>query len=248
MINWFPIVTDRADARHKVFCLHHAGGSTFAYRNWIDSRIPVNFQPVELPGRGYNADLPCREDFGPLMDELAAAIHGRLKASEPFSLFGHSMGAAMAFALECILERVYSRTASAVIVAARHCVNAEDPGLFRIHMGDGELLNEMKKMNPEQAELYDQPEFQNYFLPIIHHDYQLHENYHYDRRQIRPVIYAHAGLSDPDYSPQIMHRWGEVTSGEARVEAFEGDHFFVQKLGNAYRDRVVQIIQEVTAG
>src|SRR6266516_5946572 len=80
-----------------------AGGSAASFRGWA-GRLPAGhvFVGVELPGRGRRAREPCSDSYEELlsgiMDELESFTQRRLV------LFGHSMGAELAYELTLALE------------------------------------------------------------------------------------------------------------------------------------------------
>ena len=82
--------------RLRLVCFPHAGGTPAAFRGWAD-RLPPE---VELliacyPGRHNRFADPLWTRMEPLADEAAAAL---LRLPDvPTALFGHSMGAAVAY-------------------------------------------------------------------------------------------------------------------------------------------------------
>ncbi len=64
-----------SNAKLRLFCFPHAGSSGSAYRNWGDGFRPeIEFEPVELPGRGARADEPLIAEISQLPLRLAWAI------------------------------------------------------------------------------------------------------------------------------------------------------------------------------
>jgi surfactin synthase thioesterase subunit len=84
-----------------LLCVPHAGGGASAYRPWMRAGIPgvpwVSVVPVRLPGREQRmGEAPC-SNLGLLLETALAALTGIF--ARPFALFGHSMGALIAFEL-----------------------------------------------------------------------------------------------------------------------------------------------------
>src|ERR1700755_1894421 len=84
--------------RMRLFCLPYAGGSAALYRPWLSRLAPdIDVVPIELPGRGTRlAELPT-SDMKLLGDALVRAMEPFFDV--PIALFGHSMGARIAFEL-----------------------------------------------------------------------------------------------------------------------------------------------------
>jgi surfactin synthase thioesterase subunit len=84
----------------RMFCFHHAGGGASLFRGWQRALGPhVAVCPVLLPGREARAGEPRFTELGALIADLDAEL-GELLAA-PHVLFGHSMGALIAYRLAC---------------------------------------------------------------------------------------------------------------------------------------------------
>src|ERR671919_747384 len=80
----------------RLFCFPYAGGAASIFRTW-PSGLPgsIDVAAVQLPGRETRlAEPPVRR-----LDALVAAMAPALEPflDRPFALFGHSMGALIAF-------------------------------------------------------------------------------------------------------------------------------------------------------
>ena len=102
--SWFAFQAPRPDARLRLFCLPYAGGGASFYRPWIERLAPdVHVHPVQLPGREARLREHAFERIEPLIASLADVLGAHL--DRPFALFGHSMGALIAFELARELRR-----------------------------------------------------------------------------------------------------------------------------------------------
>ncbi|MBN7773932.1 thioesterase II family protein [Clostridium aminobutyricum] len=240
----FPYNKELGDReKHVVVCFHHAGGNGAAFRNWmkVHTGHPAEFVPVELAGHGYRRREPLLDRFNDVVRDLVDGVADLVK-NRSYSFFGHSMGAALAFAVEHELEHRYHLKANKVIVAGRFAPAMEDPGHFRVSMGEEALLKEVKKLNPENSYIYENEEFVDFFLPIIRDDYALHEDYQYTGEIIHAPIVAHSGSEDVDSRYEHMKPWEEVTNGSFKIKEFQGNHFFPHNLGERY---IEEILHEV---
>ena len=92
---WFPTARPTG-AETRLFCLPHAGAGASSYRDWFARLGPgIDCLPVQLPGRETRIAERPLEDIDELVSELAPvlAAHGGPR----FALFGHSMGALIAY-------------------------------------------------------------------------------------------------------------------------------------------------------
>src|ERR1700712_3479574 len=92
------------DAVVRLVLLHHAGGSASFFRGWVPL-IPdyVDVVAVQLPGRENRRRGAPYTQRHKLSEPLAAALD--TSPGLPTHLFGHSMGARVAFAVTRELSR-----------------------------------------------------------------------------------------------------------------------------------------------
>src|SRR5262245_32711610 len=95
-------------ARLRLFCFPSAGGGASAYAPWAEL-LPAGVElcRVQLPGRESRFVEPAAGS----LDELLPRVHAALRPffDVPFSLFGHSMGALLAFELTLRLRAAGER-------------------------------------------------------------------------------------------------------------------------------------------
>ena len=97
---YFPFVSENVADSNKgtiLFCFHHAGGTATTYRPWtLKSNDSVIIMCVELPGKGTRRTERMAVDFNEILPELSLQIVD-VSCGRKIVLYGHSMGAAMAF-------------------------------------------------------------------------------------------------------------------------------------------------------
>ncbi|CQR73884.1 Linear gramicidin dehydrogenase LgrE [Sporomusa ovata DSM 2662] len=239
--NWFPFGYNRDSKKARVFCFHYAGGSAAAFKHWTISCLTVEFIPVELPGKGTRISEPCFEKFDCLIEELLSGLMTAIN-NRPFYFFGHSMGAIIAFEAAYQLKCKYGIQPEKLIVAGRHAPHHPDPSMFKSHMDDEALIGELKRLNGTPREIMENKEILQFLLPIIRSDYRLHESYCYRGQKLNLPIIAHAGKRDYEANAAIMKYWNEVTDGPFALKEFDGNHFFVQNLGEEYLSELIRAV------
>ncbi|WP_324825829.1 thioesterase II family protein [Sinanaerobacter sp. ZZT-01] len=220
----------------KIFCFHHAGGTAATYRKWTLKPSSVHFICVELPGKGARRSEIFENDFKSILDPLCQAIIEK-SDGKPFLLFGHSMGAAMAFYTAYRLETFYGITPQRLIVAGRQAPNEENPIEFKTHMPDSALLDELKRYKATPKEVFLNNDLLKHIVSELRRDYELNESLIYHGERISIPIFAHAADQDCEADPDVMSRWGSVTTSRVSVSGFKGEHFFV--LEDWYRAQLV---------
>ncbi|MBU3186317.1 thioesterase II family protein [Clostridium estertheticum] len=239
---WFPMnQKDDSEKLYRVFCFHYAGGSSTAYKNWNKNSHPIEFIPVELPGRGTRIYEPCIEEFDVLMDELIPNLK-KMIDHRPFFFYGHSMGAIIAFRAAYKLQKLYGIHPEKLIVAGRHAPHRGDSCVFKSYMGEEALIKELKRLEGTPKEALENKELLQFILPLVKSDYKLHESYKYYGEKLSIPIIAHAGINDGEANIDEMQHWNKVTGGSFEIKEFQGNHFFVQTLGNKYVSEIIKIV------
>ena len=104
-------------ARRRLFCIPYAGGGAGAFRWWTkDLPDDIELVAVQLPGPGVaaaGASLGRRVRHGAAIQPMIAAV-----SDLPYAIFGHSMGALVAFELTLALEASGERTCRRLFVSA----------------------------------------------------------------------------------------------------------------------------------
>ncbi|MFF4159226.1 thioesterase II family protein [Streptomyces sp. NPDC001678] len=217
----------RPEAEYRLFCLPYAGGSAAVYHKWRGA-APGRFQvcALELPGRGRRLTETPISRLRPMVKALADAIEGAL--DRPFALFGHSMGALLAFELTRTL-----RERGLPLPAHLFVSGAAAPGTPRrrpvVHSAtDAELRQELRFLNGTPRELLENEELMALMLPTLRADFSVLETYEYRAQPPLPVpLTVFGGTADPSVPPTALHGWREHTTGSPRLQLFPGDHFFL---------------------
>ena len=216
---------------HKpnLFCFHHAGGNARVYHDWTKEK-DVNIISIELPGRGQRIHEELQTDDVKVTEEIASAIaslYQKNSKKHRFSLFGHSLGAILAFSVAHILIEKYDLHPTCLFVAGRHAPQDIDPSGYHSDMGEEALIEELKLIGETPLELLENEEYCSFAIPIIYKDYKLSESFKATRKKLPIPIIAHFGKNDIDASEKHMNNWQHVTTSNFKTEGFEGGHFFL---------------------
>src|SRR5471032_1015798 len=100
----------------RLYCLPYSGASAMVYARWR-RKLPewIEVCPLELPGRGRRFNDPLQTDLPALVNQLAGELQGNLDLT--YALFGHSLGALVAFELAHALRRNGLPPASALFAS-----------------------------------------------------------------------------------------------------------------------------------
>lgn len=215
LVNWKP----NRSAVVRLFCFPYAGGGDSIFRSWQQSLSDtIEVGPVQLPGRGSRiAEPPCA-DVNQLVRCAAQALAPFL--DKPFALFGHSMGALIAFELARHLRRECRALPVHLFVSGRPSPQTiSDPSDL------GQLDSELPEMLQRQIR---NPELRELVLPVLRADLALCKSYIYTPETpfLFPIT-AFGGLDDHGVARHCLEGWREHTTGPFVLRMLPGDHFFL---------------------
>ncbi|MCR5082816.1 MAG: thioesterase [Parasporobacterium sp.] len=226
MANTFPFQENRIIKDKLLFCFHHAGGQASVYKNFIGKSETFSVIPVELPGKAVRMNEEFIEDMDLLSDVLAKDIFDFANGKKIY-LFGHSMGAIIAFLVLCKLEDKYGLDVKALAVAGRQPPDCPSVDQYRSDMGLDVLLQEMIRIDGAPDYLVESKELQEFVLPMIRRDYKLNESFQYKGEVAKCPIFAYSGTEDFDAPLEVMSGWERFTLGSFCSKNISGNHFFV---------------------
>ena len=196
-----------------VLCLPCAGASATMYLRWRRA-LPrwIEVVPVELPGRGGRLGENFVENFDRMVAQLCAEHEGVLRGR--YALFGHSMGALLAWGMAQHQRQQHRPLPDALIVSGSAAPSQRDPDRF---LG-----------TPD--ELFDSPELLRMTLDTLGADYRLCRSFvHTDPAPLPVPLHVLAGRQD-DIAPWRMQAWAaETAHARFTLDWFEGGHFFIRQ-------------------
>jgi len=220
----FPYRDDKPHARMRLFCVPYAGGAASLYRLWGKVLGPsIEVVPVELPGRGTRMNEAPLNDLPRLVEGLAAAMRPVL--DKPYALFGHSMGAKVAFELARAL--LAHRPPTHLFVSASMAPQLPDPRLPFDLSTEG-IIAELRERGGTPPEVFEEPELLDIFLPIIRADFDLLGRYEFaPGPPLALPVTAFGGTRDPEITLDDVAAWKGNAGSTFRMVPIEGDHFFI---------------------
>ncbi len=220
---WLRRFRPASDPAARLLCLPHAGGAASYYLPVSRALAPaIDVLAVQYPGRQDRHTEPPVESVEGLADQLVPLLDLDL----PLRIFGHSLGASVAFEVARRLE-ARGVVPAALFVSGRRAPSRDREETVHLLDDDG-LLAEVKSLAGTDAAVFDDPELVRMVLPTLRNDYRAAETYRW--RPGPPLtcpVHALTGDADPRVTVEEAAAWEEHTSGRFTLTTFTGGHFYL---------------------
>ncbi|MEU8844314.1 alpha/beta fold hydrolase [Streptomyces roseus] len=241
---WIRRFHPSPDAPHRLVCFPHAGGAATYWFPTAQALAPgVDVLAVQYPGRQDRRTEPCVESVETLADHTAEEVLAW--SDRPVTLFGHSMGAMVAFETARRLEEA-GRPAAGLVVSGMRAPSRTRGGPGRAQAAQAaeteeELVAGILRLQGTDAAVLEDPELVRMILPTIRSDYKAAESYRWrPGPPLRTPIAVLTGTEDPHVDREQAEAWREHTAGPFSLTVFTGGHFFL----NEHADGVRKVVTD----
>ncbi|KRD06200.1 MULTISPECIES: thioesterase II family protein [unclassified Streptomyces] len=194
-------------------CFPHAGGGLGRYRSWRED-LPDDVEVVlpDLPGReGRLFDEPL-PDVASVSAYAMRTLSAEITRAERLAFVGISYGALVAYDMAARLEASGKRV-EAVFAASQRAPSTPLPPIDWRSLGDTELLSELAGIGGLSADLTDEEELLELFLPTIRAELHASESYRrpetHDR--LRCPVFLYHGTEDAVIPASSALAWRDET-------------------------------------
>lgn len=214
-------------ARLRLFCFSYAGGSASLFQPWraaLDADIDLC--AVQLPGRGTRMAEPAQRDLPTLVRQLAPLL--AQEAGGPFALFGHSLGALLAFEVTRYLVLHQLPRPQKLVVSGADAPQRRSVLEALDEHDDDAMIAKLATYNGTPPEVLQHRELMQLLAPAIRADFAMAAGYRWrPGPPLEVPITVFAGRHDPDVAPAQAEAWQLESRRPVPVHWFDGDHFFI---------------------
>lgn len=212
----------------SLVCLPFAGSGAGFYRTW--AKLPadgVRVVPVQLPGREERFLDDPFEDVADAVTRLVPDIAKLVGVDAPFALFGHSLGAVLAYEL----AREFQAQGA---TGLRHLYVSGSPGPWNgrteraTGLDDAAFLARVSEFAGYWHEALDDPDLCEVLLPLLRADVAMHENYKpSSTNSLLIPVTSLRGAEDTLVSSDQAQEWSSTTTERFTYAELPGGHMYL---------------------
>ncbi|MEE1737877.1 alpha/beta fold hydrolase [Streptomyces sp. BE147] len=226
------------EVRARLICAPPAGGAANFFRPWAaDLPAGLELWALQLPGREDRLTDPVVPDLVSAARHLARAVQWLTEI--PYALFGHSMGALIAYETASILQAQHAAPPRRLLVSGCVPPDRQVPRSIALDT-DQQVLAELRRIGFDTKDLAH-PEAAAVALPAIRNDLHLFYSYeHRPRATLTCPVTALAGDSDHNVPTAELPGWRRCGPDGFRSTVLPGSHYYLLD----GRKQVIGIIAE----
>ncbi|MFE3460180.1 thioesterase II family protein [Nocardiopsis aegyptia] len=226
---WFRRLAPPVDGGVRLICFPHAGGASSYYvplaRRLADA-AGIDVAGVQYPGRQDRRSEPGVGDIVDLAGMVARALAAE-ESDRPYAFFGHSMGALVAYETTRHLVRRGAPPPVRLFVSGRAAPGV-GPTLADQHTDEEDLVAHVRDLGGTAEAVFDDPDLRAMVMPALRSDYRALRTYAWTPGEPLDVpMTMLVGRADPVAPVELVRAWNGHSARPARMEVFEGGHFFI---------------------
>lgn len=240
---WIIELGNIEKAENILVCFPYAGGLASMFESWNNLiNEDTCILAIQLPGRETRYD----EVFLPTIEETFRLIADDLEKyiTKPFSFFGHSFGALLAFTVSQELRLRGFGEPDVLFVSAK--IAPHIPESDQVHtLPDDELIKKLSLYGGTPSIILENKELMNIILPRIRADISLGERFIYKASdKLNSDIIVFGGDKDPLAPIYALEEWKVHTRSNFEMKVFDSDHFFI----HSKEKELLQLINKKLGG
>ena len=190
----------------------------------------IELRLIELAGRGNRIGEGLYKDPGAVVDDVFQLIRGEIQHS-PYMLFGHSMGATIAYELAQRVNGFRLPKPAHLFFSGRGAPHVDRPDEKKYHLLDENAFREeVIDLGGTPPEFFEHEELMQLLLPLLKNDFRIAETCPLTNpiKAFDQDITVLLGKED-DLNTEQCEEWVKHTSETCHFHYFPGGHFLYMK-------------------
>jgi len=211
----------------QLICLPFAGAGASFFKEWKDLEPALEIRALQLPGREKRFMEEPHVDAHKAADELFGQLRDDDVLDAPTVVFGHSLGAVLAFELALRLEAAGQGGLLGLVASG-----SPDPWTQRSDRATGvadddAFLHKVSQFSGYNHEALDDPMMRELLLPTLRADVRMHEDYApRSRAALAAPVMTVRGSDDLLVSRAEVAAWERASAGAVSHEELAGGHMY----------------------
>ena len=228
------------EPQRRLFCFPFAGGTASIYRGWQPALSPdVELCAIQLPGRETRFAEPAFNNMAALLEAMFNDLLPWL--DKPYALFGHSLGAIIAFELQQAVRDLGLNGPQHFFASGHRGPHIPDPDAPIHDLPAEAFLIALRTFSGTPEVILQNEEIMAIFGPILRADMQVDNDYLNARPQpLDCPLTVYGGQSDNIVSQAHLESWRRVAGPNFSIQSFEGDHFLLKTNQNSLLEHLKQ--------
>ena len=226
----------------RLYCFPYVGGGREAFAGWSEGLRDVSTRVFEMPGRKGRFAEPLATEMAPCVREFVDSIVEEEPAA--YALFGHSLGAKVAFEVAMEIQRRGLYPPCHLFVSCSIAPHVA-PVRTTHTLSDDAFIEELRKMGGAPEQVLSDKTLMELLLPPLRADARISELY---RRPIgdtlRVPMTVLLAKTDPYIPAEDAKGWKHFARRGCQVKTIDGDHFFIIKRRESLLRIVGQVLDE----
>jgi surfactin synthase thioesterase subunit len=203
-----------------------AGGNKYSFA-FLTTYLAAHFDVVtiEYPGRGSRISESLCDDMNTLIND--ALLQLRSYVDKPYFIYGHSMGALIAFLTVRKIADLCLPPPGHIFLSGCGAPAVRRRERIRHTLPRTEFLAELQTLGGLSKESLDEEDLIDFFEPILRNDFKAIEQFVYQQQApLNISLTIMIGLQE-DVTLEEANAWKDETTEEISVVTFTGHHFFI---------------------
>ena len=238
---WFTGAASVPDSPPRCWflCFPHAGAGAAGYLG-LSRLLPpgIALRVAQLPGREGRFREPPYRDARALARAMLPAVEAL--ADRPIVLFGHSLGAIVAYELAREMRGGGLPAPAHLYVSGRQAPHVGLRGRATWDLTDDALIEALRELGGTPETVLGDQELFGLIAPALRADLEMNERYeHTPGDPLTTAITAFAADRDPRATPGEVAAWADHTTSRFAFVEVDGDHFALLARPRLLMDRVL---------